>query len=111
MFFGDARVHHAVEAFRLTKRYFRRWRYQTSRNLAESRGLVGTRRIFGIPLYVFPQLMRAIARALLSSLRDPADKAFQSEIIVWHFLGTIAGLWRARGASAGRLDDRAARPG
>ena len=36
MFFGSARVHHAVEGFRLTKRYFRRWRFQTSRNVAAS---------------------------------------------------------------------------
>ena len=96
MFFGDARVHHTVESFRLTKRYFRRWRYQTSRNLAQSRGFPGKRRLFGVPPYLVPQLLRAAARALVARLTDPADEAFGREIIVWHFLGAIAGLWRSR---------------
>lgn len=96
MFFGDARVHHNVESFRLTKNYFRRWRYQTSRNLAESRGFQGRRRLFGVPLYMYPQTLRAIGRALLAKLRGPADEAFLREIIAWHFMGSIEGLWRRR---------------
>lgn len=94
MFFGDARVHHRVEAFRLTKRYLRRWRFQTSRNLGETKGLPGGRRVFGVPLYVFPQLGRALAKALVSRATAPQDEAFSSEIIVWHFLGMISGLRR-----------------
>ena len=96
MFFGDARVHHRVEAFRLTKRYFRRWRYETSRNLALSRGLPGARRLFGIPLYLFPQLARACANALKARFARPQDEAFHREIIVWHFLGELSGLVQAR---------------
>ena len=96
MFFGDARVHHSVESFRLTKRYFRRWRYQTSRNLAESRGFPGTRRLFGVPLYLYPQSARAIVRALLARFSAPPDEAFFREIIAWHFLGSLEGLWRNR---------------
>ena len=111
MFFGDARVHHAVEAFRLDKRYFRRWRYQTSRNLAESRGFQGRRRVSGVPLYLFPQLVRASGRALVAAVRDPPDEAFQKEIIVWHFLGSIAGLWRSRSAPATPREDRSTRAG
>lgn len=97
MFFGDARVHHAVESFRLTKRYFRRWRFQTSRNLAQSRGFEGDRRVAGIPLYMFGQLARACARAVTARFSEPADEAFYKEIIVWHFLGSMQGLWRERG--------------
>ena len=38
MYLPDAKVHHRVEAFRATKKYFRRWRYQTSlQSRAESR--------------------------------------------------------------------------
>lgn len=96
MFFGDARVHHAVESYRLRKRYFRRWRYQTSRNLAERRGFPGERRVLGVPLYLFPQSARAIARALLARISQPADEAFMQEIIAWHFLGSIEGLVRTR---------------
>jgi glycosyltransferase involved in cell wall biosynthesis len=96
MFFGNARVHHSVERGRLTKRYFRRWRYQSSRNLAERRGFPGKRRLLGIPLYLFPQSARAIARALVARFSAPADEAFLREIIAWHFLGSMEGLIRSR---------------
>ncbi|MDP2110553.1 MAG: glycosyltransferase [Thiobacillus sp.] len=96
VFLGQSRVHHKVEAFRVTKRYFRHWRFQTSRNIAQSRGLEGNRRLFNIPLYVFPQLLRAILRMLWGHLALPRDEAFNREIIVFHFLGLIQGLYRAR---------------
>lgn len=96
IFLGQSRVHHKVEAFRLTKRYFRRWRFQTSRNIAQSRGLAGERRLFNIPLYVFPQSLRAIARMLWGHMTQPRDEAFNREIIVFHFLGLMQGLYRSR---------------
>jgi len=80
----------------VTKRYFRRWRFQTSRNIAQSRGMEGDRRLFNIPLYIFPQLLRAILRMLWAHLTLPRDEAFSREIIVFHFLGLIQGLYRAR---------------
>lgn len=96
VFLGQSRVHHKVEAFRVTKGYFRRWRFQTSRNIAQSRGMEGDRRLFNIPLYVFPQLLRAIIRMLWAHLTLPRDEAFNREIIVFHFLGLIQGLYRTR---------------
>lgn len=96
MYFPRARVHHRVEAFRVEKAYFRRWRFQTSRNIAQNRGLAGERRLFNIPLYVFPQCMRAMARMLWGHLTQPRDEAFNREIVVFHFLGLIQGLYRAR---------------
>ncbi len=96
MFFGDARVHHRIEASRVTKRYFRRWRFQTSRNLAQSRGMPGVRRFGGIPLYVFPQLMRASTNAVRAHFTHPADEAFHREMLVWHFLGLMRGLMEKR---------------
>lgn len=96
MFLGGSRVHHKVEAFRTTKRYFRRWRFQTSRNIAQSRGMAGGRRLFNVPLYVYPQLLRAIGRMVWSRLTLPADEAFNREIVVFHFLGLMQGLYRSR---------------
>lgn len=96
VFIGGSRVHHKVESFRTTKRYFRRWRFQTSRNIAQSRGLAGDRRLFNVPLYVYPQLLRAIGRMLWSRLTQPGDEAFNREIVVFHFLGLIQGLYRSR---------------
>lgn len=92
MYFGDAKVRHRVEGFRVTKRYFRRWRYETSRNIALSRGFPGARRLWGIPLYFFPQLARAVINALKAQFTQPRDEAFYREIIVWHFLGVMSGL-------------------
>ncbi|NOR68096.1 MAG: glycosyltransferase [Methylomarinum sp.] len=92
IFIGHSRVHHKVESFRVTKNYFRRWRYQSSLNIAVSRGLAGKRRLFNIPLFVFPQLMRAIARMLWGKFTQPLDEAFNREIVVFHFLGMMRGL-------------------
>lgn len=98
VFLGQSRVHHKVEAFRTTKTYLRRWRTQTSRNLAISRGLPGSRRIANIPLYLFPQFLRALGRAVLGWLTKPQDEAFNREMIVCHFIGTFQGLWATRDA-------------
>jgi len=96
VFLGQSRVHHKVEAFRETKAYFRRWRYQTSRNLAITKGMPGERRLFNIPLYLWPQLFKAMMRAVIAKFTKPADEAFYDEIIVCHFLGTVQGLWQSR---------------
>lgn len=96
VFLGGSRVHHKVESFRLTKPYFRRWRFQTSRNIAQSRGIAGQRRLFNIPLYVFPQLLRAIGRMIWGHVTQPRDEAFNREVVVCHFLGLMQGLFRSR---------------
>lgn len=96
IFLGQSRVHHKVEAFRLTKQYLRRWRFEGSRNNASSLGMIGERRVFNIPLYVFPQLVRAVRRMLWGYISQPPDEAFHREMLVCHFLGTMQGLYRAR---------------
>lgn len=96
IFLGGSRVHHKVESFRTTKRYFRRWRFQTSRNIAQSRGVAGERRLLNVPLYIYPQLIRAVGRMLWSRITRSADEAFNREIVVFHFLGLIQGLYRSR---------------
>ena len=96
VFLGRSRVHHKVESFRLTKSYFRRWRFQTSFNMVQSKDMAGERRLFNIPLYVFPQSLRAVARMLWGYVSQPRDEAFNREMVVCHFLGTLQGLWRNR---------------
>jgi GT2 family glycosyltransferase len=95
-FLGDSRVYHKVEAFRCTKKYLRRWRRQTSRNLAIARGVPGGRRVLNVPLYLFPQLIRALLRMLAARVRGPADEAVHREVIVSHFVGTLEGLIETR---------------
>ncbi len=96
VFLGCSRVHHKVESFRLTKKYMRNWRFQTSRNIAQSVAMVGKRRVFNIPLYIFPQLLRATLRMLWGKLSAPKDEAFNREIVVCHFLGVLQGLYQVR---------------
>jgi glycosyltransferase involved in cell wall biosynthesis len=96
MFLGQSRVHHKVESFRLTKQYFRRWRFQTSRNIVQSKGMPGKRRVFNIPLYIFPQFLRAVARMVWGHISQPKDEAFNREMVVCHFLGTLQHLWMSR---------------
>lgn len=96
VFLGHTRVHHKVEAYRCTKRYLRRWRFQSSRNLAITKGIAGDRRILNIPLYLFPQLLRATIRAATGHFTRPADEAFFREMLVFHFLGTMQGLFTDR---------------
>jgi hypothetical protein len=91
-------VHHKVESFRLTKHYFRRWRFQTSRNISQSTGMAGEHRLFNIPLYVFPQFLRAVGRMLWGHISQPQDEAFNREIVVYHFLGLMQGLYQSRAA-------------
>lgn len=96
VFLGQSRVHHKVEGFRLTKRYFRRWRFQTSRNIAQSKGMTGEHRFLNIPLYLFPQFLRAVMRMLWGHITQPRDEAFNREMVVCHFLGLMQGLYRSR---------------
>lgn len=95
-FFGSSRVHHKVEAYRLQKAYFRRWRLQASRNIAVSLGVEGGRRLFNIPLYLFPQLGRAVQRSAYAHLALDEPEALHRDMIVCHFLGTLQGLWHLR---------------
>ncbi len=89
----QARVHHRIEVERLTKRYFRRWRYQSSRNIAQRQGAPGNRHLWGIPLYIFPQLLRAFLNVVDAKLRKSEDETLYREMIVCHFLGLISGLY------------------
>jgi glycosyltransferase involved in cell wall biosynthesis len=93
MFFPDARVAHRIESARMTRRYFRRWRYEASRAETEKYGVPGRRRVLGIPWYMFPQLVRALSKATIAQLTLPSDEALQKEILCWHFLGTMAALY------------------
>lgn len=106
-FIGNARVHHKVEAFRLTKRYLRRWRYQSSRNIALSRGLAGKRRVCGIPLFVFPQTLRAAWRVVTGHLGAAPDEAFNREMVLCHFIGLIEGLHQRSRRADGAVSSRA----
>lgn len=94
MYLPQATVQHKVEAFRLSKRYFRRWRYQCSLNEAAGWPKATGRQLAGVPMYLVPQLLRAVGSSMAKRMTRPDDEAFRQEMIVWHFLGLIRGLFR-----------------
>lgn len=95
-FLGSSRVHHKVEAYRLRRAYFLRWRLQASRNIALRQGVAGARRLFNVPLYLYPQLLRALGRAAYAHVFSDGAEALHRDMMVCHFLGTMQGLWRER---------------
>lgn len=102
MYIPQARVAHKVEASRLTKRYFRRWRFQGSRNMARRSSITGGRVVGGVPLYLYNQLGRAILKTLRYRAFRASDEAFRQEMIIWHFLGLIAGTRDRRSGRYGK---------
>lgn len=71
-------------------------RFQTSSNIAQSRGLTRGHRLLNVPLYVLPLILRAIGRIVWGHLTQPRDEAFNRGIVVFHLLGLIHDLYRAR---------------
>lgn len=94
MYFPTVQVKHKVEAFRLRKSYFRKWRMQSSSNEAAKWPPVTGRQFGGVPLYLIRQMLRSIASAFVMRILRPEDEAFRQEMVVWHFLGLIHGLAR-----------------
>jgi hypothetical protein len=47
-------------------------------------------------LYLGPQLLRAVGRALAGRFTQPGDEVLHRDMIVCHFVGTVQGLWAAR---------------
>ncbi len=101
VFLGRSRVHHKVESYRLKKQYFRRWRRQTSRNIAMSKGVIGDRRLLNVPLYMIPQFGRALWRAIQARLFLTEDEVLHRDMIVNHFVGTFQGLLAFRNKTHG----------
>jgi glycosyltransferase involved in cell wall biosynthesis len=109
VFLADARVHHRIEAHRATRRYLRRWRYETSRNLALTYSFQGAR-LLGIPRFMFRQLLRAVWRAAVAGLTCNPDEAFNRQLIVAHFIGLSSGLFRLWLTGSTDFDRDANRP-
>ena len=91
-YFPSIKVTHKVETFRIKKNYFRRWRFQCSKNIAMTSSFESSRCIFGIPLYLINQTTKTIIKSFYYLITMPQDIAFRQEMIVWHFWGLIAGI-------------------
>ena len=96
---GDARifyepraiVYHRVEAFQLQQRYFLTIHFNAGFQKARYDSREYRRRALGIPLFLYPQLTRALAKYLGLLVTRGPNQAFRQLMTVGHFLGTMAG--------------------
>jgi glycosyltransferase involved in cell wall biosynthesis len=101
---GDARifyepqavVYHCVQPHQLQQRYFLTIHF----NAGFQKALYDTRdfrrRALGIPLFLYPQLIRATAKYFGLLVTRGPNRAFRQLMTIGHFLGTMAGYRNSR---------------
>ncbi len=87
----DAIVYHRVQAHQLMKRYFLTIHFNAGFQRAFYDAFEHRRRLLGVPLFLYPQLARALARYIGLLVTRGPDEAFRQLMTVGHFLGTMAG--------------------
>jgi glycosyltransferase involved in cell wall biosynthesis len=91
-------IYHRVPAYRLTKKYFRRWCYGwgASQSVIDSHraDYVGPR-ICGVPRYLYGNAARGTLQMMRSILLRDADQAFAHELTLW----ILAGFFKQRNMS------------
>ena len=89
-------VYHRVQPHQLQQRYFLTIHFNAGFQKAFYDARQFRQRALGVPLFLYPQLTRAIGKYLsLLATRGP-DHAFRQLMTVGHFIGTMAGYRRAR---------------
>lgn len=108
---GDARifyepraiVYHRVQPFQLRQRYFLTIHFNAGFQKALYDSREYPRRALGVPLFLYPQLTRALRSYVALVLRRGPGEAFRQLMTVSHFLGTMAGYRNARRVSGESL--------
>lgn len=101
---GDARifyepraiVYHRVQPHQLQQRYFLTIHFNAGYQNARYDTREFRRRVLGVPLFLYPQLTRAMAKYLSLLVTRGPNQAFRQLMTVGHFLGTMAGYRNAR---------------
>jgi glycosyltransferase involved in cell wall biosynthesis len=93
-------VYHRVQAFQLRQRYFLTIHFNAGFQKALYDRREFPRRALGVPLFLYPQLTRAVAKYLGLLVTRGPNRAFRQLMTVGHFMGTMAGYRNARGGSA-----------
>jgi glycosyltransferase involved in cell wall biosynthesis len=107
----DMTVHHVVEAYRLTKQYFRRWSYWNG----ISRAILFTKlgvdmdspdnsrvdfskvpQIAGVPRQMYRTLVTHVKELAVARMRGDDVKAFEEELWLWFFAGVVKQRWAER---------------
>lgn len=86
-----ALVFHKILPHQLTKRFFLTLHNNAGRQKATYDNNKYARKILGVPLFIFPQLLRSISRFILISLTKGTTNSFRQLMTVSYFLGMISG--------------------
>ena len=93
-------VYHRVQPHQLQQRYFLTIHFNAGFQKAVYDTREFHRRALGIPLFLYPQLTRAMAKYVGILVTRGPDNAFRQLMTVGHFLGTMAGYRNARREAA-----------
>jgi glycosyltransferase involved in cell wall biosynthesis len=84
-------VYHGIEASRMHKSYFRRLHFNEGQ-VRGARYLVKRgKNLAGIPLFVFPQLLRSVWIFLTTGFHSGFQRSLRKEMNVWYLVGFIVG--------------------
>jgi len=104
---GDARiyyspnaiVYHHILAHQLEKQYF----LTIHRNAGYQKAFHDTgeygRLFMGVPLFIFPQTLRAAINYIVETIKSGSDTSFRKRMTLAHFMGTISGYMKSNNKS------------
>jgi len=91
----NAIVYHHILPHQLEKEYF----LTIHRNAGYQKAFHDTgnyqRRFMGVPLFIFPQTLRAASNYMIETIKSGSDIAFRKRMTLAHFLGTISGYMQS----------------
>ncbi len=79
-----AEIHHVIEAYKLKKNYFRRLHYYEGFSNGKSYSEVFSRHLKGIPLFIFPKFLKAVAHYF-------QQPSVRMQMNIWWYLGFMKG--------------------
>jgi glycosyltransferase involved in cell wall biosynthesis len=88
-------VYHQILPHQLERKYLLTIHYNAGFQKAFYDANAFRRRLFGIPLFIYPQFARATARYLGQLVTRGPHRAFRQLMTVGHFLGSMAGYRKA----------------
>lgn len=89
----DAIVYHHILPHQLRKKYFLTIHYNAGYQKAFHDASEYNKDVFGIPLFIFPQTLRATVNYVKVALSEGLDMAFRQKMTIAHFLGTVSGYF------------------
>ena len=84
VYIPTAIIYHVIGQEKLQKQYFRKLHYRSGEQRALNETAQYNRTIYGIPLYLFPQLIRSMAKYIMKP-------TMRAQMNVWWFFGFMKG--------------------